>query len=288
MTESVVADFTTDVIPDTGEFDEPVRGRVVMSEKQVVIATPGTQRRIAISSIFDIAYGSAPEELREFFEDTVTIAYEDDSGRHVALVEGADETVGNFTDLLFKAIINGTEALVRHPARVGGRVTDIRYQPATVFLRPGEVIFNGDPQFAIEISTVSHFERQSREIRGQARSVLSVRHMPEMQSVTSELSLDSSRALNILGRFLRIEYTKLKEELSKMDINDREAEAIVGLYSGGDDASLAGLLGMESNQVTMLLNRLVEKGLLEEGEDGMSLTPIGTLAVSSKIEQVNM
>lgn len=288
MSESVVADFTTDVIPDTDEFAEPVTGRVVMSEKRVVIATPGTQRTIRISDIFDIAYGSAPPDLREFFEDTVTIASNDESGRHVALIEGADDTVRRFTDLLFKAVINGTDVLVRHPARRGGRVTDSSVTPATVFLRPGTVLFKGAQKFTIEASTVSHFERHTRAIGGDDREVLSVRHTPEMESVTTEIALDSSRRMNVLGRFLRTEYSQLKEELAQLDISERETEAMVGLYSGGSDASLAGVLGMESNQVTMLLNTLVEKGLVEEGESGMTLTPIGKLAVSSRIEQVNM
>ena len=288
MSESVVADFTTEVIPDSGEFAEPVTGRVVMSEKRVVIATPGTQRTIRISDIFDIAYGSAPSELRQFFEDTVTVAAKNESGRHVALIEGADDTVRRFTELLFKAVINGTEVLVRHPARRGGRVTDASVRSATVYLRPGMVLFKGDREFTIEASTVSHFERQSRAIRGEDREVLSVRHTPEMESVTTEIALDSSRRMNVLGRFLRTEYSQLKEELAQLDISERETEAMVGLYSGGSDASLAGVLGMESNQVTMLLNSLVEKGLVEETESGMTLTPIGKLAVSSRIEQVNM
>lgn len=166
MTDSVVADFTTDVIPDTGEFDEPVRGRVVMSESRVVIATPGTQRRIDLESIVDIAYGSAPAELGAFFEETVTITHETDSGRRVAHIEGADGTVETFTGLLFKAVINGTDAMVGHPARIGGRVTDSPVRPATVLLRHGAVVFEGEAQFRIGASTVSHFDRHSREVRG--------------------------------------------------------------------------------------------------------------------------
>jgi hypothetical protein len=37
----------------------------------------------------------------------------------------------------------------------------------------------------------------------------------------------------------------------------------------------------------MLLNGLVEKDLLQEGESGMELTDLGKLAVSDNIEQIN-
>ncbi len=287
MTESVVADFTTDVIPDTAEYTEPVRGRVLMSEERVVIATAETRRSIRIEDVFDLAYGSAPAELRRFFETTVTIAFNTGSGRSVALVEGADDKVERFTTLLFKAILNGTEALVTHPARVGGRVTDAGVTPMTVAIEPGMVHFSGNERFDLEISTVTHFERLSREIRGAERSVLSVRHAPEMEPVTTEITLPNERKMNILGRFLRIEYSQLKDEYEDADLGVRETQALVGLYSGAGDASLAGMLGMESNQVTMLLNQLREKGFVEESEAGMELTSLGKLAVSSNLEQIN-
>lgn len=287
MTESVVADFTTDVIPDTAAYDEPVRGRVIMSEKRVVIATAAQKRSIRIEDVFDLAYGSAPAELRRFFETTVTIAFNTDSGRGVALVEGADDKVERFTNLLFKAIINGTDALVKHPARVGGRITDASVSPMTVGIEPGSVHFSGEDAFDLEVSTVMHFERVTRDVRGSERSVLSVRHAPDMETVTTEITLPTDRTMNILGRFLRIEYAQLKDEYEKAELGDRETEALVGLYSGAGDASLAGMLGMESNQVTMLLNGLREKGFVEEADSGMELTPLGKLAVSSNLEQIN-
>lgn len=287
MTDAVIADFNTDVIPDTADFAEPVRGRVLMNKSQVVIATKEGNRRIGVSEVFDIAYGSAPADLRQFFDDTVSIAYEDEFGRHVAIVEGADKTVQRFTNLLFKAVVNGTDVLVRHPARVGGRVTDEPVVPMTVFLRPTEVVFRGTNRFAIEVSTVSHFERLEREIRDRKRPVLSVRHAPDLQEVTTEVTLESTRKMNVLGRYLRIEYSQLAEDLADVELSESELEALVGLYSGGDDASLAGVLGIESNRVTMLLNGLLEKGLLESTDAGMVLTPLGKMAVSSQIESVN-
>ncbi|MFB6112542.1 MAG: CheF family chemotaxis protein [Halodesulfurarchaeum sp.] len=287
MTDPVVADFVTDVVPDTAEWTEPVRGRVVMSTDQVVIATAEDRRTIRIAEIFDVAYGSAPSDLSRFFEDTVSIAYEDGFGRHVALIEGADETVSRFTDLLFKAIINGTEVLVKHPARVGGRVTDESVQTMTVFLRKPQVVFSGADRFHIEVSTVSNFEKLDREVRGRTRSVLSVRHALDMQEVTSEISLDSGRKMNVLGRYLRIEYSTLRDQLASIELRDVELEALLGMYSGGDDAKLAGMLGIEPNRVTMILNGLLEKDLLAESDSGMTLTPLGKMAVNTRIESIN-
>ncbi|MFB6134332.1 MAG: CheF family chemotaxis protein, partial [Halanaeroarchaeum sp.] len=283
MTESVVADFTTQVVPDTADYEEPVRGRVIMSHTRVVIVTADSRRTIPISSIFDIAYGRAPTELSQFFEDTVSLAFHSEMGKRVALVEGASETVERFTELLFKAIVNGTRVQVNHPARVGGRITDGGFRPATVTLGSGTVNFAGEETFEVEISTVSFFERRNRQVTGEERPVLSVRHVPQMETVTTEVAVDSDRKMNVLGRFLRTEYTQLQAELRDITLGEEETEALVGLYSGGDDASLASILGISSNRVTMLLNGLIEKGLVEEGSDGVALTNLGKLAVSSRL-----
>lgn len=288
MNDSVVADFTTEVIPDTGEYDEPVHGRVLMNREQVVIVTADDRTSFPIDGVFDLAYGSAPKEMRRFFEDTVTIAYKAGGQKRVAFVEGADDVVERFTNLLFKAILNDTPVTVKHPAKVGGRVTDASFRRAVLFLSPPAVRFKSDDPLTIDVSTVSHFERVQRKIGDDERSVLSVRHAERGEVMTTETGIGSERKMNVLGRFLRTEYTQLREELEDVSLSEEEIEAMVGLYSGATEGSLAGMLGVDASRVTYLLNTLVEKGLLEESASGMELSSIGTLAVGEHLEDVNL
>ncbi|MFW6458457.1 MAG: CheF family chemotaxis protein [Halodesulfurarchaeum sp.] len=288
MGDAVVADFITDVIPDTGSFEEPVTGRVLMNREQVVIVTEDGRVSFPIESVFDVAYGSAPPELRAFFEDTVSIAYEKGEQRRIALIEGADETVSRFTDLLFKGILNGTTVAVKHPAKVGGRLTDESFHKAKLFVDPSSVKFKTSDPFAIDISTVSHFEQISREVRGQSRGVLSVRHADSGSIVTTELALDPQRKMNVLGRFLRIEYSQLQKELEDVSLQDEEVEILVGLYSGATEGSLAGMLGVDTSRISSMLHRLEEKALLEETPEGWQLTAGGKLTVGEHLEEVNL
>ncbi|MBS3760004.1 MAG: hypothetical protein KGY43_00840, partial [Halodesulfurarchaeum sp.] len=152
MADSVVADFVTDVIPDTGSYAEPVRSRVLMNRQQVVLVTPDDRISVPIGDVFDIAYGSAPKELRAFFEDTVSVAYEDGQSKRVALIEGADDTVERFTDLLFKGILNKTTVAIKHPAKVGGRITDETFEKGALYLSPAAVKFKTEDPFSIEVS----------------------------------------------------------------------------------------------------------------------------------------
>jgi helix-turn-helix protein len=288
MGDSVVADFVTNLIPDTGRYEEPVRGRVLMNRAEVVMVTPEDRVQFGVENVFDVAYGSAPKELRAFFEDTVSVAYESSGSKRVALVEGADDTVQRFADLLFKAVLNGTTVAVNHPARIGGRVTDGGFTRGTLQLDDAAVTVRSGDTFTIEASTVSGFERLQREVSDTERPVLSVSHAESGDIVTTEIALSPERKMNVLGRFLRIEYSKLRRELEDVPLEDTEIETLVAIYSGATEGSLAGMLGVETTQVQTLLSRLVEKGLLAESDGGWELTPIGTLAVGEHLESVNL
>lgn len=288
MTESVVADFTARVVPDSGTHGEPVRGRVVLSRKRLVFATDEWRTTVPLSAVFDVAIGHVPPGVSEFFDDTVTIGYVRNGERMTAVVESDGETIDRFTRILFKARLNGTEVTVKHPAKVGGRVVDAPTRTATLRIGDRSVGFTDtDEPFTIDLVEVTRFERADRTINGRVRSALRVRHMVDRTAVTSEIALDSGRKMNVLGRYLRLEYADLVAEISDLEITDEEMKALVALYSGGGDADLARLLGTDANGVSTLVDSLGRKGLATRNEDGPTLTSLGRLAVGDRVEDVS-
>lgn len=288
MSEQVIADFVARFVVDDDPNPDPVSGRVVLSPKRLVLATGDSKTTVPLSTVFDVSIGYVPPKLSEFFNDTVTLAYERDGERSVAFIEAGSEEVKRFKTLLFKALLNGTTVSVKHPARVGGRVTNQPFQPANLAVRPGELAFVDGPEpFAIELPTVTHFEKIEREVAGETRPVISVRHASDGQAATSEIALQSSRKTNVLGRYVRLEYSEIRAELAAIDVSDEEVETLVAIYSHGDASNVAQVLGKDSSSVTMLLNDLERKGLLTAGDDGLSLSTRGQLVVSRRIEDVN-
>jgi helix-turn-helix protein len=283
MSEKVIADFVARFSLDTFDSPEPVKGRIVLSRKRLVLATTDSKSTIPLSDLFDINVGQVPGELESFFQDTITIAYRDKDRRRVAVVEAGSEEVSRFKTVLFKAVLNGTKAQVKHPARVGGRVTGSSFQSAKLKIEQGEVQFAGSNSMTVNLANVTHFQKAKRDIG----PVLVVRHAEEGQSVTSEFGIDSDRKLNLLGRYLRLEYSELAQEAEDVSTSEDEMEALVAIYSGARSGDLAGTLGVDSSRVTMLLNDLQEKDLIDEGKKGLSLTARGQLLVSDRIESVN-
>ncbi|MBX0322811.1 CheF family chemotaxis protein [Halomicroarcula sp. F13] len=291
MSESVIADFVGQFNSEVASRGDPIKGRVVLSQKRLVLAASEDDKlTIPLDSIFDIAIGQVPPDLGDFFKSTVTIAFEKNGRRLVAAVEADDEKIEKFGTLLFKAIVNGTETTVKERARVGGRVTDDEFQSARLYLTPGTVEFRrGDDTFAIALETVSDFERTTREIAGASRPVLVVRHMQDGTAVTTLAALASSRKMAILGRYLRREYSGLMEELQNVDLTKDKKEVLVAMYSTGDmeGMPLASILGKDSAAVSMLLQDLEADGLIQDGSDGPTLTPKGQVVASRFLEDVN-
>lgn len=287
MSESAIADFVTSFIPDTSTHVEPVRGRVVMSKRRIVLATDDAKTTIPLSGVFDVKHATAPGDLARFFEDTVTIAYERNGEKRVAVVEGGGDTVDRFVTLVFKGLLSDTTVYAKHPARRGGRVTDQSFETASLALVPDALGLRGDVAAKIDLSTVTHFERVERELKDASRQLLSVRHMGNSGAVTTELAIESGRKMNLLGRYIRLKYTHLKQDLTDVSLTEAETEALVAIYSTGENVSLAAVLGVDASRITMLLNQLIDEGLVED-DDGVALTSLGRAAVSERIEDVNL
>ena len=291
MSESVIADFVGQFNSEVANRADPIRGRVVLSQKRLVLAASENDKlTIPLESVFDIAIGQVPPDLGDFFRSTVTVAFEKNGNRLVAAIEADGDKIEKFGTVLFKAIINGTETTGKERARVGGRVTDEAFRRAKLFLKPGSVEFRrNDGSFTVDLQTVSSFERETREISGASRPVLVVRHMQDGTAITTEAALASNRRLSLLGRYLRREYSELMEQLRKVDLTKGKKEVLVAMYSTGDmeGMPLASILGKDSSEVSMLLQDLEEDGLIQDSADGPTLTPTGQVVASRHLEDVN-
>jgi len=289
--ESVLADFVATVDSDVLRTAEPVRGRVLLSQQRLVLAVSGDDTlTVPLSSVVDVGIGQVPEELGGFFNSTVTVAFETNGSQHVAVVEGDDGPISRFLLLLFRALLDGTKLQVRHPARVGGRVTDEPFGAATVSLKPRAVgLERGDETVDIKLDSVTRFRRTRRELASSLRPVVEVNHVSGSRAVVTQLASASARTLSVLGRYVRLEYAELVAELSAIDLSREKTELLVAVYSGAgqDGMSLAQLLDRSGAEVTAILSALERDELVLNGPDGPTLTPKGQVLVTQHFEEVN-
>lgn len=291
MSESVIADFVATFDSNVLKTAKPVKGRILLSEKRLVLAVRnGDKLTVPLTSIFDVAVGQVPDELHGFFESTVTVAFERNNKRFVAAIEAEDDKIAKFSTVLFKALLNGTDMTIKHPARVGGRVTDAEFAAAKLFLKPQQVEFkNNEETVTIKLAEVTEFDRTERQIAGAKRPVLDVHHMPRGDALLTQVTTSSARKMAILSRYLRLEYSDLMAELKDISLSGDEKELLVAIYSGAgnEGMSLPQIIGRDPSEVTMLLNDLEAEDLVVDASDGTKLTPKGQVLVNRHLEDIN-
>lgn len=91
-----MADFVGQAVTPKTDSEEPVSGRVLLSRRRLVIATGDDRTTVPLASVFDVAIISVPGDLRAFFSDSVTVAYEHGAARATALIEGDPEDLDRF------------------------------------------------------------------------------------------------------------------------------------------------------------------------------------------------
>lgn len=284
MSKSVLADFTAQATHADTEQSAPCR--VVLSRTQLVVVTQQHRRQIELTQIFDIVVSRIPAELAEFFDQSVLVGYVTGPRRQTVLIEGDHEQIDKFGMFLYKAVLHQTEVQVKHPARLGGRVVDSQAEPAQVSLTPHAVTFERESEpFSIELSMITNIEYVTRTVEETPTPIVSVRHMSDGQAVTTEISHDSERRLNVLTRYLRLRYFRLEEEVQTLELTDQEAAGLVALYSGGEPERIDSMLELDEPTAEALLQQLVEKKLIEDL--GGELTDRGRMVVSNRIDEIN-
>jgi helix-turn-helix protein len=289
MPDSPLADFVGAFDVETAEWDGRTRGRVLLNSSQLVFAADGERERVRTADIFDVNAGAAPRALDPVPETPLTIAYETGGQRSVAVIGAGEPTVEKFERVLFRVLLNDRSVLVKHPARVGGRVTDAAFRPAKLELSGGGVqLRTSEGATTIEYASVTEFSRRAREVRGETRPTLTIGHVEDGVGTTTQVATETTRASSLLGRCLRQRYDELLASLDDVDLSERDVEALNTIYTiGGSPRQLVSVLGERPEQVKRLLGDLGTDGLLRRGADGVELTTKGQVVVNHYMARVN-
>jgi helix-turn-helix protein len=295
--ESIVVDFVANFVAGGSGTFEPLKGRVLMSDQRLILATSDSKTVVPLTSIFDVAVGQVPPEVEQFFDHTVMVGYVVNGAQRTTVVGGDRETIEKFSLILYRATLHGSTVALKHPAKIGGRFQEEPTREVGLHLEtdcvafPGtEELTIGDGVFEIDLGSVVFFEVLERTIEDESRLVLSVQHVTQTQTVTTEVSMASRRKMNILGRYLRQMYHYLASDVRDIDLSDDALEVLVGLYSAGtaaDGVDLAALLGVDESVLHDHLAVLDDNGLIESADPPHELTPQAQFLINERFEDIN-
>ncbi|EMA32409.1 CheF family chemotaxis protein [Halobiforma nitratireducens] len=296
MNEDIVADFTGRFFlgnrgsGDDGSSGKPVSGRVIMTKRRLVLASGDGKETVPLSRVIDVNVGSVPNHVRQFFNDTVTVGYRDEEGStRSAVIESKGETAEKFVALLFRCLLNGRRVAVKHPARVGGRVKDTPVVPGKLKIKNRRIeVRTKQDNFSFDVERVMSIDRGNKIGDSDDRVTLVVKYIDDGGlTKTSLIAPSKSQYVNLLARFLRLEFDDLREEVDEIDLSNPEKRVLVSVHATGGEIDFTNMLDGDPAYVTNVLNSVREKDLIVESGDNISLTPKGRIIVSERIEDVN-
>lgn len=284
MSKSVIADFVAKIKSSALGYTKPKKGRVILSKKGLVLVAGSNKVSVPLSKIADVTVGQVPDDYGGFFDAGVNLAFQTDGRGHTAMIKGSNKKIEKFSDLLFKAMLNGTLMMLKHPADEEGD-TDARFTKSKLRVDGRQVMFRRPTgPFEIDLSTVANFYQTNQKIAGSTREVLSIRHLRNGEAVRTLAATDSAQKMSLLDRYIRTEYTELREDIEEVELSDDALELLIAAYKADANVSLSSIVDKDPSQVTMILNDLSNQNLVRDGAGGTELTTRGRVIVTDNID----
>ena len=290
--ERPVVDFVASFIAGGNGPYVPLRGRVVMSSRRLVLVNAAARTNIPFGAIDDIAIGRVPGSVADLFDDTILVGYATGEGERRTAIVGADtEHVDRFAGLLYRALLEGQDVTVRYATRVGGRLRDdtpIRSCSVGLDVDTSTLAFEEAEEDGwretIQADEVGYVRWVDRTIGGDTHTVLSVEHVEDGAALTTEVWMRSPRRLNVLGRYLRQEFATAAVDASTVDVDENDLEVLVAIHTLGEDADEM-IRGDET--MSARCDSLVDQGMVEDGPTGLQATAKGHVLLNRHFEDVN-
>lgn len=260
---------------------EPSQAQFRLDNTSVAVEGGQLSEAAGLDEIFDVRLGQPPQAATGALSGTVlTIGFERGGQRVVLFIDGTESTLDRVSALLFRRLLDGTEVAVCHPARIGGRVTERRFDIGELRVTPGRVGCTGIRQpLNVDLETVVGVSRAEKELLGRQEPTVDLRYVRQGVVVGADLSLNPPRKLNLLGRYLRRRYGRLRRELRELDPPAPVVRTLTRLYARGGRTDSRSVLAQESAEPEALLEGLIENGLVTIDDSEVRLTMLGWVLV---------
>ncbi|MEF8937096.1 CheF family chemotaxis protein [Halobacteriaceae bacterium SHR40] len=238
-------------VPDV----EWIPGRILLSEKRIVLASNQGKRTIPLSKVSTIKVRDDASQPFANVSSYLSLQV----GNDVTLV--APNEHEEFEHQLYNAVLDGEVVIVKHPAVKGGVIQDSEWQKGRMAVDEDQIglaLANG--QFVeVETDDVGSVERQKADVMDKERLYIEVEHTVGDTAVETHIS-GNTQHVNILGGLLGSNQT---QDPDSIDLGPEEQEVLMALYSGVSPFQIPDFVGKDVDQVEQIYDQLIEEGILE-------------------------
>ena len=230
-------------------------GRILLSNKRLVLATNEGKRTIALSSLTSVSASQMNQPLAQV-DGYIKLQ----AGRDVFLVSAQDDTA--FEEHLYSSLLDQVVVLVDHPAVKGGVVQETNWEKARLKMDEDcvDLAIQSGTFVQLDLDDVGTVEEKTKEIRGSERPVLEVEHTVEDTSVETHLT-GNPRHVSLLEGLVR--QGEQRNNTDDVDLSPEETQVLMALYSGISPFKIPDFVDMDVDDVEAVYDRLIESDILE-------------------------
>jgi helix-turn-helix protein len=232
-------------------------GRILLSNKRLVLATNEGKRTIALSKLSSVTASQMNQQLAQV-DSYVKLQ----AGRDVWLVSTKAE---EFEDELYSTLLDQIVVLAKHPAVKGGVVQDGGWEKARFKIDDEaedtiNLAISSGTFVELDIDDVGTVAVKEKTIRGDERPMLEVEHTIDGTSVETHLS-GSPRHVSLIEGLVR--QGEQRNAADDVDLSDDEMQVLMALYSGISPFKIPDFVDMDIDEVEDVYNRLMDDDILE-------------------------
>ena len=232
-------------------------GRILLSNKRLVLATNEGKRTIPLSKLTSVTSSQMNQQLAQV-DGYVKLQ----AGRDVWLVSAKADT---FEDDLYSTLLDQIVVLVKHPAVKGGVVQEAGWEKARFKIDEEaedtiNLAISSGTFVELDIDDVGTVEAKEKTIRGDERPMLEIEHTIDGTSVETHLS-GSPKHVSLIEGLVR--QGEQRNAADDVDLNDDEIQVLMALYSGISPFKIPDFVDMDIDEVEDVYDRLMEQDILE-------------------------
>ena len=231
-------------------------GRVLLSNRRLVLAGNDGRQTVPLSRVDGL--GGRHDANQTIARVSNYVSFELDE--RVLLVAAADHE--SFERDVYRALLDGSTPLVRHPAVVGGVVSDADWERARLGVDEDglSAALESGTFVRFDLDDVSGLEATERTVADRKRPVLEVAHTDDDgTSVETHLGGDA-RQMRFVEAWLR---KGTARSAANVELSSRDREVLMALYSGVSPFEIPAFLGAEIDAVEETFSRLVDLEIVE-------------------------
>ena len=233
-------------------------GRILLSNKRLVLATNDGKRTIPLSKLTSVTASQMNQQLAQ-----VDSYIKLQAGRDVWLVSA--QAGEEFESELYSTLLDQIVVLVKHPAVEGGVVQDAGWEKARFKLDDeAEDTINlaiaSGTFVELDIDDVGTVEAKEKAVRGDERPLLEVEHTIDGTSVETHIS-GSPRHVSLIEGLVR--QGEQRNAADDVELSPEENQVLMALYSGISPFKIPEFVDMEIEEVEEVYDRLMESDILE-------------------------